>query len=91
VEESELEKVIVVPELKYRKCTLNLARLWWPIRHYRPESASEFDYLRRIIIKYYLKEYFGIDVQMKVIDYEFWILSLHFDSPMLSPIFYYIF
>jgi hypothetical protein len=37
----------------------------------RPESASEFDNLRKIILKYYLEEYFGIDVQMKVIEHEF--------------------
>ena len=29
------------------------------------------DNLRKIIIKYYLEEYFGIDIQMKVLDFEF--------------------
>jgi hypothetical protein len=42
--------------------------------------------LRKVVIEYYLDEYFGIDVQMEVIDL---ILFLLFDSPMLSPIFYY--
>jgi hypothetical protein len=37
----------------------------------RPESASEFDNLRKIILKYYLEEYFGIDVLTKVTDLEF--------------------
>jgi hypothetical protein len=45
--------------------------------------------LRKIVIKYNLEEYFGIDVQMKVIDLEFFILSIQLDSPMLSWIFYY--
>jgi hypothetical protein len=35
------------------------------------ESASELDKLRKTIVKYYLEEYFGIDVQTKVIDLEF--------------------
>jgi hypothetical protein len=39
---------------------------------------------RKIIIKYNLEEYFGINVQMKVIDLEFLILSIQLDSPMLS-------
>jgi hypothetical protein len=34
-------------------------------------------------IKYNLEEYFGIIVQMKVIDLEFFILSMQLDSPML--------
>jgi hypothetical protein len=34
-------------------------------------SASKFDHLRKTIIKYYLEEYFGIDVEMEVIDLEF--------------------
>jgi hypothetical protein len=37
----------------------------------------------RIVVKYNLEEYFEIDVQMKVIELEFLILS------MLPPIFYY--
>jgi hypothetical protein len=39
---------------------------------------------RKTIIKYNLEEYFGIDVQMKVIDLEFFIISIRLDSPMLS-------
>jgi hypothetical protein len=35
-------------------------------------------------MKYNLEEYFGIDVQMKVIDLEFFILFIQLDSPMLS-------
>jgi hypothetical protein len=45
--------------------------------------------LRNTIIKYYLEEYFGIDVQMKVTDLEFWILSIWLDSPMPSLILYH--
>jgi hypothetical protein len=45
--------------------------------------------LKKTVIKYNLEEYFGIDVQMKVIDLEFFILSIQLDSPMLSWIFYY--
>jgi hypothetical protein len=59
----------------------------------RAESASKFDNLKNnlttTIIKYYLEEYFGIDAQSEVIDFEFWFLSLHSNSPVLSPIFYY--
>jgi len=29
------------------------------------------DNLEKIIIKYYLEEYFGVGIQMKVIDFEF--------------------
>jgi hypothetical protein len=43
----------------------------------------------KIILKYNLEEYFGIDVQMKVIDLEFLILSIQLDSPMLSWVIYY--
>jgi hypothetical protein len=39
---------------------------------------------RKTVIKYNLKEYFGIDVQMKIIDLEFLILSVWLNSPMLS-------
>ena len=35
------------------------------------ESTIEFNDLSQIIINNYLQEYFGIDVQMKVIDLEF--------------------
>jgi hypothetical protein len=40
--------------------------------------------LRKSVIKYNLEEYFEIDVQMKVIDLEFLILSILLNSPMLS-------
>jgi hypothetical protein len=46
--------------------------LW--VNSYSLENASEFDHLRKTIIKYYLEEHFGIYVQMKVIDLQFWIL-----------------
>jgi hypothetical protein len=39
---------------------------------------------RKTVIKYNLEEYFGIDVQMKVIDLEFLILSIQLESPMVS-------
>jgi hypothetical protein len=35
-------------------------------------------------MKYNLEEYFGFDVQVKVIYLEFFILSIQLDSPMLS-------
>jgi hypothetical protein len=54
-----------------------------------PEDTFEFDKLRTIDIKCYLEEYIGIEVQIKVIDLDFWILSIQSDSPMLLPIFYY--
>jgi hypothetical protein len=38
---------------------------------------------------YNVEKYFGIDVQMKVIDLEFLILSMQLDSLVLSWIFYY--
>jgi hypothetical protein len=50
----------------------------------RTKSASEIPRLRETVIKYNLEDYFGIDVQMKVIDLEFLILSIRLDSPMLS-------
>jgi hypothetical protein len=43
----------------------------------------------KIVIKYNLEEYFGINEQMKVIDLELFILSIYLDSPMLAWIFYY--
>jgi hypothetical protein len=49
----------------------------------RIESAFEIPSLRKTDIKYNLDEYFGIDVQMKVIDLEFLILSIQLDSPLL--------
>jgi hypothetical protein len=36
-----------------------------------PGNASKTNNVRKPIIKYYLEEYFGIDVQMKFIDLEF--------------------
>jgi hypothetical protein len=36
-----------------------------------------------------MEEDFGINVRMKAIDLEFYILSAQMDSLMLSPIFYY--
>jgi hypothetical protein len=50
------------------------------------EYAYGFDNLRKTTIKCYLEEYFGIEVQIKVIDLEFQIISIWLDS-MLSPIF----
>ena len=35
------------------------------------QGVPRIDDLRKIIIKYYLEEYFGIDIQMKVLDFEF--------------------
>ena len=35
------------------------------------QGVRGIDNLRKIIIKYYLEEYFGIDIQMKVLDFEF--------------------
>jgi hypothetical protein len=40
--------------------------------------------LRKIVIEYNLEEYFGINVQIKVIHSDFFILSIQLDSPMLS-------
>jgi hypothetical protein len=40
------------------------------------ESASEIPNLRKIVIKYNLEKYFGIDVQMKVIVLEFFNLFI---------------
>jgi hypothetical protein len=54
-----------------------------------PQFENEIHNLRKIVIKYYLEEYFEIDVQIKVIDVEFLIQSIWLDSPMLSPIFFY--
>ena len=34
-------------------------------------SVLGIDNLRKSIINYYLEEYFGIDIQMKVLDFEF--------------------
>jgi hypothetical protein len=38
---------------------------------YRQQRAFEFNNLIKTIIKYYLDDYFGILVQMEVIDLEF--------------------
>jgi hypothetical protein len=62
-----------------------LLLLW--VNPSRTESAYEISSLRKIVIKYNLEENFGINIQMKVIDLEFLILSIWLDSPMLSPIF----
>jgi hypothetical protein len=43
--------------------------------------------MRKIVIKYNLNEYFGIDIQMKLIDLEFFIQSIQLDSLELSPLF----
>jgi hypothetical protein len=51
---------------------------------YRTKSAYGIPSLRKIVIKYKLEEHFGIDVQMKVIDLEFFILFIQLDLPMLS-------
>jgi hypothetical protein len=40
----------------------NILKLDNYLNTYRPESASEFDNLKKTIIKYYLEEYIGIDV-----------------------------
>jgi hypothetical protein len=53
------------------------------------KSAFEIFNLKKTIIKYYLEEYFGIDLQMNVRVLELLVLSLWLNSPMLSPIFYY--
>jgi hypothetical protein len=45
--------------------------------------------LKKSIINYYVEQYFGIDIQMKVTDIEFYIPSVWFDSLVLSPIFNY--
>jgi len=34
-------------------------------------AFSRIDDLGKTIIKYYLEEYFGIDIQIKVVDFEF--------------------
>jgi hypothetical protein len=49
-----------------------------------PRVLMRSSILRKIAIKYNLEEYFGIDIQMKVIDLEFLIPSMRLDSPMLS-------
>jgi hypothetical protein len=45
--------------------------------------------LRKIVIKCYFEEYFGIDTQMKVVNHELLILSIQLNSLILSPLFYY--
>ena len=39
-------------------------------------------------MNYSVEEYFGIDIQINVEDFEFQIPSVWLDSPMPSPIFY---
>jgi len=34
-------------------------------------SISKIDYLGKILIKSYLEEYFGLDIQIKVVDFDF--------------------
>jgi hypothetical protein len=53
------------------------------------ESASEIDNLRETIVKYHLEDNFGIDVQIKVTNLEFWTLPVQLNSLVLSPKFYY--
>jgi hypothetical protein len=48
----------------------------WIINPWRPKNAFEFDNLRKTIIKYYFKKYFGIDLQMQVIDLKLYIFYL---------------
>jgi hypothetical protein len=47
-----------------------------PINPLRTENAYKIPNLRTIVIKYNLEEYFRINVQMKVIDLEFFILFI---------------
>jgi hypothetical protein len=44
------------------------------------KDAYEIPSLKKTVIKCNIEEYFGIDVQMKVIDLEFLILSIRLDS-----------
>jgi len=34
-------------------------------------SISKIDYLGKILIKSYLEEYFGLEIQIKVVDFDF--------------------
>jgi len=54
------------------------------------KCSLEIDDLRKIIIKFYLEEYLGIDIQIKVVDFEFQIPSVWLDSPMLSPMYVFL-
>jgi hypothetical protein len=45
----------------------------------RTKSASKIPSFRKTVIKYNLEEYFGINVQMKVIDLDFFTLSIWLD------------
>jgi hypothetical protein len=49
-----------------------------------PRVLRRYPNLRKTVIKYNLEEYSGINVQMKVIGLEFFILSTQLNSPMLS-------
>jgi hypothetical protein len=57
---------------------------WREINPQRTESAFEIPSSRKTVTEYNLEEYFGIDVQMKVIDLEFLILSIRLYSSLLS-------
>jgi hypothetical protein len=54
--------------------------LYLTLKGPRVLMRSQFE---KTIIKYNLEKYFGINVQIKVIDLEFLILSIWLDSPML--------
>jgi len=49
---------------------------------------SKIDNLKKIIVKYYLEEYFGIQTQVKVVDLELYIPLVFLDLQMLSLIFF---
>jgi hypothetical protein len=44
--------------------------------------------LEKTVIKYNFEEYFGIDVQMKVVDLEFLIVSIWLDSAIMNIFLY---
>ena len=50
-----------------------------------PQTKSAFGIpsFRKIVIRYNLEEYFGINIEMKVIDFEFLILSIQLNSSLL--------
>jgi len=52
---------------------------------------SRMDDLRKIMIKSYEEEYFGSNIQIEVVDFEFHIPSVRLDSPMLPSILFYKF
>jgi hypothetical protein len=65
----------ILDQLAYKfELPLSLSLLYLTlINPYKTMSAFEIHSLRKIVIKYYMEEYFGIDVQMKVIDFEFFL------------------